>query len=191
MNEIMDDVERADLHQRIGQLETENAAMRRPRTDEGLNAVSLQSAQKIEDLFAEGHIGGRTQRLAKVQVVVRETIRTALHGAAHWNAFSGGNNVRAAEGAFEQADYTMLDTCLRTAVAMGNDKEVRALLSNNFNIILASLGIAGGNHDSIIALVGWTAIQSRHHGFGALSQSGPPDPRFSGVTATTGGNFDR
>lgn len=140
----MDGEERANLHQRIGALEIENKQMRRHRSDDGLDAISLQVAQQIEDIFAAGHVGGRSQRLARVQIAVRETVRVALQGSEYWRARSDQQNNRVpAHGAFERSDYTMLETFLRTAIATGNDKEFRALLSNNFNIILAALAIAG------------------------------------------------
>lgn len=144
MSAEMDGEERANLYQKIGTLKIQNEAMRLPRTDAGLDAVSLQAARHIEDIFAEGHRGGRSQRLAKVQIVIRETVRTALVGGAHWRSGSDlQNETKPSEGAFEKSDYTMLDTFLRTAAATGKDQEVKALLSNNFNIILAALAIAG------------------------------------------------
>jgi hypothetical protein len=144
MTEQMDGEERANLHQRIGALEIENEQMRRHRSDDGLNAISLQVARKIEDIFAEGHAGGRSQRLARVQIAVRETVRVALQGSEYWRASSDARNAHEPEeGAFERSDYTMLETFLRTAIANGDDKAFRALMSNNFNIILAALAIAG------------------------------------------------
>lgn len=34
------------------------------------DSLALQAARDIEDIFAQSHVGGRTQRLAKIQVVI-------------------------------------------------------------------------------------------------------------------------
>lgn len=39
--------------------------------------VSLEAAKKIEDIFCAHHSGGRTQRLARIQVVILEAIEEA------------------------------------------------------------------------------------------------------------------
>lgn len=78
--------ERQQLHQRIDALERENATMKMMRTDGGLNRAALDAALRIEDLFCQDHIGGRTQRLARVQILVRETMRMMLTGSEIWSA---------------------------------------------------------------------------------------------------------
>lgn len=58
-----------------------------PLTRSGLNDVSLRVALAVEDLFAQDHRGGRTQRLAKVQILIRSAIEMATQGEADWNAW--------------------------------------------------------------------------------------------------------
>lgn len=74
------------LHQRIAELERQVAEMTRHRDD--IDGVALEAAQRIDDLFAQGHEGGVTQRTARVQIVVRETIRMALSGETLWSTSS-------------------------------------------------------------------------------------------------------
>lgn len=42
-----------------------------------LDAAALQAAKQIEGVFGEVHLGGPTQRLAKVQVIVRDAMKVA------------------------------------------------------------------------------------------------------------------
>lgn len=78
------DEERANLHQRIGELEGLVARMEVAHTEDGLNAISLKCAEHVEDLFAQHHRGGRTQRLARMQLIIREAMRTNLSGKTDW-----------------------------------------------------------------------------------------------------------
>jgi hypothetical protein len=87
----VDPEERANLHQRIGQLERENATMQIMRTDAGLNAAALEVARRVDDIFARGGVGV-AQRTAQVQIVVRETMRKMLTGEKHWASSSDLRN---------------------------------------------------------------------------------------------------
>lgn len=75
------------LRQRIGELEQQVKNMQVVLDEESLNVVSLKTAEAIEDLFIE-HRGGRTQRLAHLQIMIRETIRMATTGQHAWNAWN-------------------------------------------------------------------------------------------------------
>lgn len=80
----MDGEERANLHQRIAELENQAARMTKAHTDGGLNSIALDVAILIEDLFAQHHDGGRTQRLARMQIIIREAMRANLTGRVSW-----------------------------------------------------------------------------------------------------------
>lgn len=43
-----------------------------------IDAVALETAYKIDDIFAQGHVGGRVQRTSKVQVAVIQAIQTIV-----------------------------------------------------------------------------------------------------------------
>ena len=75
------------LHQKIGALEKQVSLMQVHRDDGELNACSLSVAQLIEDQFAMHHVGGRAQRLAKCQIIVREAFREMLIGERDWRAW--------------------------------------------------------------------------------------------------------
>ena len=75
--------ERANLYQRIGHLETLNARMTLARDEAGMNALALQVARQIEDMFVHFQ-GGRDARLESAKSVVREAIRIVLAGEQHW-----------------------------------------------------------------------------------------------------------
>lgn len=76
--------ERANLHQRIGALETENKNMRLLRTEAGMDEAALDAAREIEDLFVRSQ-GGRSQRLANIQLVIRRVLQIMLEGKPEWN----------------------------------------------------------------------------------------------------------
>lgn len=80
------DEQRAYFHQQVGDLQARVDRMTRAFTDEGLNSIALDVALAVEDLFAQHHDGGRTQRLAKMQVIVREAMRANLSGRTDWRA---------------------------------------------------------------------------------------------------------
>jgi hypothetical protein len=46
------------------------------------DSITLDTAITIEDLFAQHHVGGRTQRLAKIQVAVKLAIEKSLGSAS-------------------------------------------------------------------------------------------------------------
>ena len=74
----------ANLRQRIGELEKKVERIELPHTEAGLNKISLDVATKIEDLFSQHNEGGRTQRLARIQLQIREAMRANLHGEPDW-----------------------------------------------------------------------------------------------------------
>ena len=78
--------ERANLYQRINALESLVSKMTKHRTNGGLNQLSLSAAYLVEDQFAGGH-DSRSQRLAKVQIIIREAIRETLTGERKWDAW--------------------------------------------------------------------------------------------------------
>lgn len=80
----MDGEERANLHQRIGQLKAQIERMELSRHEAGLDDIALNVAHQVEDLFAQHHNGGRTQRLARIQLIVREAMRANLKGETDW-----------------------------------------------------------------------------------------------------------
>lgn len=82
----------SDLMQQISSLKGRISKMASYRSDGSLNSHSLEVAQKIEDLFAQHHAGGRIQRLAKIQILVREAIREALTGERDWKSSSDFKN---------------------------------------------------------------------------------------------------
>lgn len=78
-NEIMNlRHEVSDLRRRV-----ENMAV--ALTDNGLNDISLRVALAVEDQFAMSHPGGRTQRLAKIQLLVRHAVVLATRGQDRWD----------------------------------------------------------------------------------------------------------
>lgn len=83
--------ERANLHKRIGALETQVEKMTVRLSDGGLNVLSLRVAHLVEDQFAQHHPGGRTQRLAKIQVIIREALREIATGEKQWDAWQPGS----------------------------------------------------------------------------------------------------
>lgn len=76
-----------NLRMETARLRTRLNTMEKHRTEEGLNALALRVALLIEDEYAKSHRGGRTQRLAKMQVITREAIREALLGERKWDAW--------------------------------------------------------------------------------------------------------
>lgn len=80
--------ENMNLRQHIDTLKQRHELMVKPRTEEGINALALRVALLIEDEYAKGHQGGRSQRLAKMQVIAREAIREALTGERKWDAWT-------------------------------------------------------------------------------------------------------
>lgn len=76
-----------NLRMEASSLRTRLDTMEKHRTEEGLNALALRVALLIEDEYAKSHRGGRTQRLAKSQVIAREAIREALIGERKWDAW--------------------------------------------------------------------------------------------------------
>lgn len=82
--------ERANLHQRIDALERQVENMTVRLSDGGLNALSLRVAHLVEDQFAQHHPGGRTQRLAKIQIIIREALREIATGEKRWDAWQPG-----------------------------------------------------------------------------------------------------
>jgi hypothetical protein len=83
--------ERANCRQRIESLEARVEKLLVPLSEGGLNTLSLSVARLVDDEFAKHHEGGRTQRLAKIQVIVREAIREATTGERAWDAWSPGS----------------------------------------------------------------------------------------------------
>lgn len=73
--------------QRIGELEQKVKVMTVSRTEGGMDTASLHVARLVEDEYAKHHDGGRTQRLAKTQVIIREAMREMLTGERAWNAW--------------------------------------------------------------------------------------------------------
>jgi hypothetical protein len=61
------------------------------------DSIALDTARKIEDLFAQHHPGGRGQRLAKIQVLVREAIATGGSYATSQSS-AEARDVRSREG---------------------------------------------------------------------------------------------
>ena len=59
-------------------------------TRSGLDNISLKVALAVEDEFAKGQ-QGRTQRLAKVQVLIRSAVEYATRGEVAWNTWSPGS----------------------------------------------------------------------------------------------------
>lgn len=80
----MDD-DYANMQQRINELESLLDRMQLSRLEGGLNTIALEVAQQVEDLFAQHHEGGRGQRLARVQVTIREAMRANLTGKVKWD----------------------------------------------------------------------------------------------------------
>lgn len=80
--------ERSGYQQRIAALETRIEKMTIGRTDAGLNVLSLQAATQIEDQFAMHHPGGRNQRLAKCQLIIREAMREIIQGEKDWRSWT-------------------------------------------------------------------------------------------------------
>ena len=75
------------LHQQISDLEKKVRLMQVGREDGSLDSCSLSVAELIEDQFAKHHPGGRGQRLAKCQVIVREAFREMLVGERKFDAW--------------------------------------------------------------------------------------------------------
>lgn len=82
-----DDATMLGLQQEVASLRVRLDTMEKHRTEDGLNALALRVALLIEDEYAKSHRGGRTQRLAKSQVIAREAIREALIGERKWDAW--------------------------------------------------------------------------------------------------------
>ncbi len=74
--------------QRIGELERQVRIMTVAQTDVGMNTAALKVAHLVEDEYAKHHDGGRSQRLAKTQVIIREAMREMLTGERAWDAWS-------------------------------------------------------------------------------------------------------
>lgn len=60
-------------------------------TAHGLDAISLRVAHLVEDQFAQHHSGGRTQRLAKIQMIIRAAIQDATLGERPWDTWEPGS----------------------------------------------------------------------------------------------------
>jgi hypothetical protein len=80
----------ANAVQRIGELEGLVNNMQVALGEGSLDEKALEVARQIEDLFVQSHPGGRSQRLAKIQVLVRETVRVATTGQRRWDAWRPG-----------------------------------------------------------------------------------------------------
>lgn len=83
--------ERSNLHQRINAAERRVENMQVRLSDSGLDTLSLRCAELVEDQFAQHHRGGRTQRLAKVQLIIREALREIATGERAWDAWYPGS----------------------------------------------------------------------------------------------------
>jgi hypothetical protein len=81
--------ERANFQQIIATQQRRIERLVTPLTENGLNEVSLRVAHAIEDVFAQG-CSGRTQRLAMIQIIIRETVREATQGEKKWDAWQPG-----------------------------------------------------------------------------------------------------
>lgn len=66
-------------------------AMKVALTEDGLDRISLRVALAVEDQFAQHHPGGRTQRLAKIQVLIRSAVQGATQGQVAWDAWHPGS----------------------------------------------------------------------------------------------------
>jgi hypothetical protein len=55
-------------------MSTEQRLVPRYPADSVKDSIALRTAHAIEDLFAQHHEGGRTQRLAKMQVLIRDAM---------------------------------------------------------------------------------------------------------------------
>lgn len=75
------------VRQRLNDAERRIEKMTVPLTETGLNDLSLSVAKLIEDEFVKPHVGGRAQRLAKVQIIVREALREAVSGERAWDSW--------------------------------------------------------------------------------------------------------
>lgn len=84
---MFDEEDVSNYIQRIGELERKVTVMTVSRTDTGMNAAALRVAQLVEDEYAKHHDGGRSQRLAKTQIIIREAMREMLIGEPAWNAW--------------------------------------------------------------------------------------------------------
>ena len=80
--------ERANYRQIIATQQNRIERMVVALTDTGLDDISLRVALAVEDQFAQNHPGGRIQRLAKIQVIIRSAVQRATQGDAAWNAWS-------------------------------------------------------------------------------------------------------
>ena len=80
--------ERANYRQIIATQQNRIERLAVALTETGLNEISLRVALAVEDQFAKDHPGGRSQRLAKIQVMIREAVRAATQGETYWNAWS-------------------------------------------------------------------------------------------------------
>lgn len=83
--------ERANYRQMIAALRNRIESMAVALTEKGLDDVSLKVALAIEDQFAQGHSGGRTMRLAKIQIMIRNAVCMATQGQVAWDAWHPGS----------------------------------------------------------------------------------------------------
>ena len=87
------DEERANLYQLIAAADARIEQMLIWRDESELNNLSLRVAHLIEDEYAKHHDGGRSQRIAKTQLIVREAVRECLIGSRQWDAWQPGKFV--------------------------------------------------------------------------------------------------
>ena len=80
--------ERANLQQIIAGLQSRLESIAIVLSRSGLDEVSLRVALAVEDQFAQGHTGGRVQRLAKIQLLIRNAVERATQGQVQWDAWS-------------------------------------------------------------------------------------------------------
>jgi hypothetical protein len=88
---LMDDDERINLQHQISDLTRRVENMSVALTQGGLDEVSLRVALAVEDQFAVGHPGGRLQRLAKIQLLIRHAVLLATRGQDRWDAWTPGS----------------------------------------------------------------------------------------------------
>lgn len=79
------------LRQNVNSLKRQCDSMQEKRGENGLNQLSLIVAGLVEDQFAMSHAGGRAQRQAKIQVIIREAMRDMLTGERQCNAWYPGS----------------------------------------------------------------------------------------------------
>lgn len=76
----------SNLAQRLGDALRLVETMKVTRSPGGMDSASLDAARAIEDMFAQHFPGGRTQRLARIQVTIRDCLERMLSGEVAWRA---------------------------------------------------------------------------------------------------------